>query len=88
MRTVATQTGCFMNSGKIGGWRSKLTILQGRFLMEKKFKNFETNIQIYHKHTFFKSLKAQELYAKCQAELSEYEELPNIMEYGKRPFQI
>ena len=48
-----------MNSGKVGGWRSKLTILQ-----------------------------AQELYTKCQAELSEYEELPDIMEYGKRPFQI
>ena len=50
--------------------------------------NFETNIQIYHKYTLFKSLKAQKLYEKCQAELSEYEELPNIMEYGKRPFQI
>ena len=34
IKTVASQTGHFMNSGKVGGWRSKLTILQGRFLSE------------------------------------------------------
>ena len=33
-------------------------------------------------------LKAQRLYEKCKTEISEYEELPNIMEYGKQPFKL
>ena len=32
--------------------------------------------------------KAQRLYEKCQTEISDYEELPNIMEYGKQPFKL
>ena len=31
IKTVARRTENFMNSGKVGGWRSKLTIHQGRF---------------------------------------------------------
>jgi len=29
IKTVARKTGGFMVSGKVGGWRNKLTILQG-----------------------------------------------------------
>jgi len=59
IKTVARKTGGFMVSGKVGGWKNKLTILQ-----------------------------AQRLYEKCKTEISEYEELPNIMEYGKQPFRL
>ena len=31
IKTVARKTENFMNSGKVGGWRSKLTIHQDRF---------------------------------------------------------
>jgi len=59
IKTIARKTGGFMVSGKVGGWRNKLTISQ-----------------------------AQRLHERCQSELSEYDELPNIMEYGKQPFKL
>ena len=83
IKTVARRTENFMNSGKVGGWRSQLTIHQGRFSIITLSLIFK-----YVDLLFRKSLLAKELYEKCKAEISEYEELPNIMEYGKQPFEI
>ena len=76
-----------MVSGKVGGWRNKLTILQGQFRIE----TFAITTGKYFFLIFLgvlKLLKAQRLYEKCQTEISDYEELPNIMEYGKQPFKL
>ena len=79
-----------MVSGKVGGWKNKLTILQGQFWILNRVIS-TGNIYFHNENNLFSdslTFKAQRLYEKCKTEISEYEELPNIMEYGKQPFKL